>query len=149
MNEKTVKDLINFLHAIITFISYHRNSSLLLCLVVHSGNTIEYIIWAMSCHFLVLFLGECVTSLCFFRYQYIASASMTPRADMKRITDSVAFLFMYESNTFRDAVSQRRRGHVELYFFQGPLLLVLSNGLVWKGLALFREVWLGVAESGK
>lgn len=111
-------------HAIITFISHHRNTSLLLCLVVHSGNTIEYIIWAVSCHFSVPFLGECVTSLF-----SSSDVNILPVPQwLGRITDTVAFLFMYESNTFRDAVSQRRRGHMELHFFPGTP--VVSSGLV-------------------
>lgn len=71
MSEKTVKYLINYPHAIITFISYHRNRSLFLCLVVHSENTTEYIFQAVSCCFSVLFLGKCVTSLCSFSCQWL------------------------------------------------------------------------------
>ena len=149
-----MKDPIHYPHAVITFISYHKDTSLLLSFVVHSEHTIQYIILAVICCFSVPFQSGCVTSLSSFRRQYFANAPVTPTAGLERFRDPVTFLFRYmqwckgESNTFRAAV-YRRRGHVILHFFTGTLLLAFSNSLVWKGLALFRWVRLGVTEFGK
>lgn len=114
MNENTVKDSIYYPHAIITSISHHRNTSLLLSFAVHSEHTIQYITLAVICCFSVPFQSGRVTSLCSFRCQYFASYPMTPTEDREGIRDPVAFLFMCmwwhkdESNTFRATVCQRR-----------------------------------------
>lgn len=146
MSENTGKDQIYYPHAIITFISCHINTSLLLNFVLPSEHSMQYITLAVICCFSVPFQSGRVTSLCSFRCHCFANASMTPTADSERIRDAIAFLFMSmwwckdESNTFRATVCQRGRGHVIVHFFIGTLLLAFSDSLMRKGLALFRQV---------
>lgn len=143
MSEKTAKDRIYYPHAVISFISYRKNTSLLLSFIVHSEHIILCTILAVICYFSVPSRVD-VSPV---SVPSDVNTQMTSTTDMERIRDPVAFLFMHiqgcckgESHILRAAVYQGRRGHMIIHFFPGTLLLALIKDLVWKGFALLAGV---------